>query len=49
MLWIWWSGGELSFAFRLYLEDITHNASFFYYNSDFVLVANAVPEGLCIS
>ena len=35
---------KLSYRIQLYLEDITHNASFFYYNSDFVLVANAVSE-----
>lgn len=39
---------KLSYRIQVYLEEITHNASFFYYNSDFVLVANAVPEGfLC--
>ena len=37
---------KLSYRIQVYLEDITHNASFFYYNSDFVLVANAVPEGI---
>lgn len=35
---------KLSYRIQVYLEDITHNASFFYYNSDFVLVANAIPE-----
>ncbi len=35
---------KLSYRLQVYLEEITHNASFFYYNSDFVLVANAVPE-----
>ena len=35
---------KLSYRIQVYLEDITHNASFFYYNSDFVLVANAVSE-----
>ena len=35
---------KLSYRIQVYLEDITHNASFFYYNSYFVLVANAVPE-----
>ena len=35
---------KLSYRIQLYLEDITHNAGFFYYNSDFVLVANAVSE-----
>lgn len=34
---------KLSYRIQVYLEDITHNASFFYYNSDFVLVANAIP------
>ena len=35
---------KLSYRIQVYLEDITHNASFFYSNSDFVLVANAVQE-----
>ena len=35
---------KLSYRIQVYLEDITHIASFFYYNSDFVLVANAVQE-----
>ena len=35
---------KLSYRIQMYLEDITHNASFFYYNSDFVLVANAITE-----
>ena len=35
---------KLSYRIQVYLEDITHNAGFLYYNSDFVLVANAVPE-----
>ena len=35
---------KLSYRIQVYLEDITHNASFFYYNSDFVLVANALSE-----
>ena len=35
---------KLSYRIQVYLEDITHNASFFCYNSDFVLVADAVPE-----
>ena len=35
---------KLSYRIQVYLEDITHNASFFYYNSDFVLIANEVPE-----
>ena len=39
---------KLSYRIQLYLEDITHNASFFYYNSDFVLVANAVRKNICI-
>ena len=43
MLWIQWNE-ELSYRIQMYLEDITHNASFFYYNSDFVLVANAITE-----
>ena len=35
---------KLSYRIQVYLEDITHNGSFFYYNSDFVLVANALSE-----
>lgn len=35
---------KMSYRIQVYLEEITHNASFFYYNSDFVLVANAVQE-----
>ena len=36
---------RLSYRLQLYLEQITHNGSFFYYNSFFVLVANAIePE-----
>lgn len=35
---------KLSYRIQMYLEDITHNASFFYYNSFFVLVVNAVPS-----
>ena len=35
---------KLSYRIQVYLEDITHNASFFYYNSDFVLVTNALSE-----
>ncbi len=35
---------KISYRIQVYLEEITHNASFFYYNSDFVLVANAVTD-----
>lgn len=35
---------KISYRIQMYLEQITHNGSFFYYNSDFVLVANAVQE-----
>lgn len=35
---------KMSYRIQVYLEDISHNASFFYYNSDFVLVANALSE-----
>lgn len=36
---------RLSYRLQLYLEQITHNGSFFYYNSFFVLVINALkPE-----
>ena len=38
---------RLSYRLQLYLEQITHNGSFFYYNSYFVLVVNAIrPEVL---
>lgn len=35
---------KLSYRIQVYLEDITHNGSFFYYNSFFVLVANDVSQ-----
>ncbi len=36
---------RLSYRLQLYLEDITHNGNFFYYDSHFVLVINDVtPE-----
>ena len=35
---------KLSYRIQVYLADITPPARFFYYNSDFVLVANAVQE-----
>lgn len=35
---------KLSYRLQVYLEQITHNGSFFYYNSFFVLVANAVER-----
>lgn len=38
---------RLSYRLQLYLEQITHNGSFFYYNSFFVLTVNAIePESL---
>ena len=33
---------RLSYRLQLYLEDITHNGNFFYYDSHFVLVVNDV-------
>lgn len=35
---------KLSYRLQVYTENITHNASFFYYNSSFILVANAISE-----
>lgn len=35
---------RISFQLQLYLESLTHNACFFYYDSCFVVVANAIPE-----
>lgn len=35
---------RLSFQIQIYLESISHNASFFYYDSCFVVVVNNVPE-----
>lgn len=39
---------RLSYRLQLYLEQITHNGSFFYYNSFFVLVTNAIKPELLI-
>lgn len=39
---------KLSYRIQMYLEQITHNGSFFYYNSYFILVANAVPQDTLI-
>lgn len=35
---------RLSYRFELFLENITHNGSFFYYDGNFVLVMNDVGE-----
>lgn len=35
---------RLSYQMHIYLENITHNGSFFYYDSCFVLVMNALSE-----
>ncbi len=35
---------RLSFQLQIYLESISHNASFFYYDAAFVMVTNAIPE-----
>lgn len=40
---------KLSYRLQMYLEQITHNGSFFYYNSYFVLVVNALNEELVTS
>ncbi|MDO5122301.1 MAG: PucR family transcriptional regulator ligand-binding domain-containing protein, partial [Erysipelotrichaceae bacterium] len=37
---------RLSFQIQIYLESISHNASFFYYDSCFVVVVNNVPENV---
>lgn len=34
---------RISYRIQLYLENITHNGHFFYYDSQFVLIINAVP------
>ncbi len=34
---------RISFQLQIYLESITHNASFFYYDGSFVVVMNAMP------
>jgi hypothetical protein len=34
---------RIGYQMQVYLENITHNASFFYYDSCFALVINAVP------
>lgn len=39
---------RLSYRLQMYLEQITHNGSFFYYNSFFVLVVNAIRQELLI-
>lgn len=39
---------KLSYRLQVYLEQITHNGSFFYYNSFFVLVVNAIKQELLI-
>lgn len=36
---------RLSYRMHIYLENITHNAHFFYYDACFVLVVNALSEG----
>lgn len=35
---------KLSYRLQIYLENITHNGSFFYYDGDFVLIMNAVSK-----
>lgn len=35
---------RLSYRLQIYLENITHNGSFFYYDSNFVLVMNDVSQ-----
>ena len=35
---------KLSYRLQIYLENITHNGNFFYYDGDFVLVTNDITE-----
>ena len=35
---------RISFQLQIYLESISHNACFFYYDSCFVTVTNAIPQ-----
>lgn len=35
---------KLSYRLQIYLENITHNGSFFYYDSNFILIMNDVSE-----
>ena len=35
---------RIDYRLALYLENISHNSQFFYYNNAFILVMNAVPE-----
>lgn len=35
---------KLSYRVQVYLENITHNGNFMYYDSDFMLVVNAITE-----
>ena len=35
---------SLSYRLQIYLENITHNGNFFYYDSCFALVVNALPK-----
>lgn len=35
---------RISYRMQIYLENITHNAQFFYYDGCFVVAVNAVPE-----
>lgn len=35
---------RISYSFQIYLENLSHNGNFFYYDSFFVVVANAVPQ-----
>ncbi len=37
---------RLSFQIQIYLESISHNANFFYYDSCFVVVVNNVPQNV---
>ena len=35
---------RIEFRLQIYLESLSHNASFFYYDAGFVIVLNAIPE-----
>lgn len=38
---------KLAYRLQIYLENITHNGSFFYYDGNFVLVLNDVSQSNC--
>lgn len=40
---------RIGFAFAIYLENVTHNAHFFYYDTSFVLILNDLDEHFAIN